>query len=79
MNKGIESKKIRSPLPDFLIRIGVEGFEPPGDGVRVRCLTAWRHPSVFAALVWTAYTVYHRFCILSSVFSKKIKNIFGQI
>ncbi len=23
---------------------GVEGFEPPDDGVRVRSLTAWRHP-----------------------------------
>lgn len=23
---------------------GVGGFEPPNGGVRVRCLTAWRHP-----------------------------------
>ncbi len=23
---------------------GVEGFEPPNVGVRVRCLTAWRYP-----------------------------------
>ena len=24
---------------------GVAGFEPTNDGVRVRCLTAWRHPN----------------------------------
>ncbi len=23
---------------------GVEGFEPPNDGTRTRCLTTWRHP-----------------------------------
>ena len=23
---------------------GVEGFEPPHDGTRPRCLTTWRHP-----------------------------------
>ncbi len=23
---------------------GVEGFEPPDDGIRIRCLTAWRYP-----------------------------------
>ena len=23
---------------------GVAGFEPTNDGVRVRCLTAWRYP-----------------------------------
>ena len=23
---------------------GVGGFEPPNDGIRTRCLTAWRHP-----------------------------------
>ena len=25
---------------------GVAGFEPTNDGVRVRCLTAWRHPNM---------------------------------
>ncbi len=25
---------------------GVAGFEPTNDGVRVRCLTAWRHPNI---------------------------------
>ena len=25
---------------------GVEGFEPPNDGIRIRCLTAWRYPCV---------------------------------
>ncbi len=23
---------------------GVEGFEPPNDGIKTRCLTAWPHP-----------------------------------
>ncbi len=26
---------------------GVAGFEPTNDGVRVRCLTAWRHPNFY--------------------------------
>ena len=26
---------------------GVAGFEPTNDGVRVRCLTAWRHPKIY--------------------------------
>ena len=24
---------------------GVGGFEPPHDGIKTRCLTAWRYPS----------------------------------
>jgi resolvase domain protein len=27
------------------IMAGVEGFEPPSDGTRTRCLTTWRHPN----------------------------------
>ena len=27
---------------------GVERFELPDDGVRVRCLTAWRHPNIWS-------------------------------
>lgn len=23
---------------------GMEGFEPPNDGIKNRCLTTWRHP-----------------------------------
>ena len=30
----------------MLIVAGVAGFEPTNDGVRVRCLTAWRHPNM---------------------------------
>ena len=26
----------------------VAGFEPANDGVRIRCLTAWRYPNVIA-------------------------------
>ncbi len=25
---------------------GVAGFEPAHDGIKTRCLTAWRHPNV---------------------------------
>ncbi len=25
---------------------GLAGFEPTGDGVKVRCLTAWRQPNI---------------------------------
>ena len=32
---------------------GVAGFEPTNDGVRVRCLTAWRHPN--AVNYYTAF------------------------
>ena len=27
-----------------LARVG--GFEPPHDGIRIRCLTAWRYPII---------------------------------
>lgn len=30
------------------MRTGVEGFEPTNGGVKVRSLTTWRHPKVFA-------------------------------
>src|SRR5580700_802537 len=26
---------------------GVEGFEPPNGGIKTRCLTTWRHPSIY--------------------------------
>ncbi len=30
-----------------VVLAGVEGFEPSNVGVRVPCLTTWRHPNVF--------------------------------
>ena len=27
--------------------VGLEGFEPSHDGVKVRCLTAWRQPITY--------------------------------
>ena len=70
-------KKRKTAMRSFLFQllVGVEGFEPPGDGVRVRCLTAWRHPSfsvVPSSSLLTTYLLYHTFPDLSSVFSKKI-------
>ena len=30
---------------DFILMAGMAGFEPTNDGVKVRCLTTWRHPN----------------------------------
>ena len=44
--KKIAPRKTRGEIRCRLYRlVGAEGFEPPNDGVRVRCLTAWRRPS----------------------------------
>lgn len=29
-----------------MIMVGVAGFEPANDGVKVRCLTAWLYPNM---------------------------------
>ena len=29
---------------DKIVMVGLEGFEPSHDAVKVRCLTAWRQP-----------------------------------
>ena len=39
----IEKNQVEIRLGFFLA--GVQGFEPRDDGVRVRSLTAWRHPN----------------------------------
>ena len=31
-------------LPLLVVLAGVAGFEPTNDGIKIRCLTAWRHP-----------------------------------
>ena len=33
-------------LNQTLIMAGMAGFEPTDNGVKVRCLTAWRHPNM---------------------------------
>ena len=44
--KKIAPRKTRGEIRCRSYRlVGAEGFEPPNDGVRVRCLTAWRRPS----------------------------------
>ena len=41
---------LRGFLPKYLLGFprmaGLAGFEPTGDGVKVRCLTAWRQPNI---------------------------------
>ena len=44
------SKPVALPLGDtptgklYIMMAGVPGFEPGYGGIRIRCLTAWRHP-----------------------------------
>ena len=38
--------------------VGVAGFEPANDGVKVRCLTAWLYPS----FAMHKYTIFYVFC-----------------
>ena len=42
----------------------VAGFEPASDGVRIRCLTAWRYPN-------NAYIIYPSFAIVK-------QNLYGN-
>ena len=37
--------KKQAPFGTCFLLAGVKWFEHPNDGVRVRCLTAWRHPN----------------------------------
>ena len=30
-----------------------EGFEPPNNGIKTRCLTAWRRPTIYIVLIKT--------------------------
>ena len=43
VSKGLK-EKTESELIQFFLA-GVVGFEPTDVGVRVQCLTAWRHPN----------------------------------
>ena len=35
---------------DLSVLAGVAGFEPTNDGIKTRCLTAWRHPIRFSLI-----------------------------
>ena len=47
-NKKIKRPFLKVQTLKIAVLAGVEGFEPPDDGVRVRSLTAWRYPNVFS-------------------------------
>ncbi len=47
---------------------GVAGFGPTNAGVKVPCLTAWLHPSIFIAC-----TVYHKYSFIVKYFIKSEK------
>ena len=40
----VEITKLRGFLLGALFLARVAGFEPAHDGIRIRCLTAWRYP-----------------------------------
>ncbi len=33
----------------------VAGFEPANDGIRIRCLTAWRYPNIIYLTSWASW------------------------
>ena len=35
----------KAPINGTFLLAGVAGFEPTNDGIKNRCLTAWRHPN----------------------------------
>ena len=43
-SKGFADLRLTTWLCRLKKMAGVEGFEPPDDGIRIRCLTAWRYP-----------------------------------
>ena len=50
---------------------GVGGFEPPHDGVKVRCLSAWLYPNIEGSLgydeqEWLRLWISHIYLLLSS-------------
>ena len=54
-------------LNQTLIMAGMAGFEPTNAGVKVPCLTAWRHPNMMCG---DTCIFYHSFSRLSSVPAK---------
>ena len=48
LNRGIKVLQTSAlPLGYVAVLAGVAGFEPAHDGIRIRCLTAWRYPNNF--------------------------------
>ena len=48
MNWGIKVLQTSAlPLGYVAELARVAGFEPAHDGIRIRCLTAWRYPNIF--------------------------------
>ena len=59
----------------------VAGFEPANDGVRVHCLTAWRHPySVLRSEHDTYFSFFYRICQenISNFFQKDFTQLKGS-
>ena len=50
--------------------LGWKDLNPRNNGVRVRCLTAWRHPNIFILFSHSAFILYHVLQAKSSVFIK---------
>ena len=41
----------KSTLSGAFLLAGMAGFEPANNGVKVRCLTAWRHPNMLFVII----------------------------
>ena len=41
----------------------MEGFEPSYDGIKNRCLTAWRHPKKLVEIIIDKYEIVNRGCM----------------
>ena len=68
-----KKKKTRVSYQNFgLYMAGTVGLEPTNGGVKVRCLTAWRRPSVNVGLQRKHYTIKERGC-QGKVFIKQRK------
>lgn len=57
-------KRKKTSIADPINKMArVAGFEPANDGVRVHCLTAWRHPySVLRSEHDTYFSFFYRIC-----------------
>ena len=72
---GLFSKE-KSTCNKQVLLAGLAGFEPTGDGVKVRCLTAWRQPNIYITL-----ELYHigKFMSINKILiiCKKLQPIFS--
>ena len=72
-----DKTKERSKSSLFVLWLGHRDSNPGNDGVRVRCLTAWRCPNIFNALYYSKILLLCQY--LFSTFLKKLFFLFQKI